>query len=73
MINGTKNNKTKFFRILHSKLIDWFLYEGSTGIQWVNKETEKKTLSFFMVTIALFLDSDSFYNCILRFSSELSD
>ena len=47
MINGTKNNKTKFFRILHSKLIDWFLYEGNTGIQWVNKETEKKNFVIF--------------------------
>ena len=47
MSNGTKNNKTKFFRILHSKLIDWFLYEGNTGIQWVNKETEKKNFVIF--------------------------
>ena len=22
---------------LHSKLIDWFLYEGNTGTQWVNE------------------------------------
>ena len=48
MINGTKNNKTKFCHILHSKLVGWFLYEGNTGIQWVNKETEKKKLCHFL-------------------------
>ena len=25
---------------LHSKSIDWFLYEGNTGIQWVNIRNE---------------------------------